>query len=285
MKPLLFVVMTAVAAAAAAEPDFESMFRTFKATYGKVYETATEETKRFEAFVDNIQMSAAIQAANPFATFGITVRSDVFGTESRSGRTSVNRPKGAALRSQRQVLIMSADDKAQAQGAAIDWRTKGVVGPVLSEGDCGGDWAIAAAGNIEGVWAASGRPFVSVSAQELLLCDSLSSGCSGGGSDPTRAFQWLTQFNNGTIATAASLPWNTLAPQCPSNYASLPAAATIRGYINLEQSEDAIAAYVYANGPVIVSLDTSSWATYQGGIFTDCASQEFDNFDNVLGWV
>ena len=54
---------------------------------------------------------------------------------------------------------------------SFDWREHNVVSPVKDQGSVGSCWAFSTIGNIEGQWALSGRPLVSLSAELLVDCD------------------------------------------------------------------------------------------------------------------
>ena len=55
---------------------------------------------------------------------------------------------------------------------SLDWRDEGVVSSVKDQGSVGSCWAFSTVGNIEGQWAKSGKPLLSLSAELLVDCDS-----------------------------------------------------------------------------------------------------------------
>ena len=62
---------------------------------------------------------------------------------------------------------------------SVDWRTKGVVTPVKSEGSCGSCWAMSATQAIESAYAIATGALRSLSVQQVLECflDCAAGGC------------------------------------------------------------------------------------------------------------
>lgn len=69
---------------------------------------------------------------------------------------------------------------------SIDWRDKYYVAPVMNQGACGADWAIAAIGAVEGAYAVQNDYRLDfynqywLSVQQLLDCTGESDNCEGG---------------------------------------------------------------------------------------------------------
>lgn len=55
---------------------------------------------------------------------------------------------------------------------SFDWRDKGVVTDVKDQGSVGSCWAFSTVGNVESQWALGGHNLTSLSAEQLVDCDS-----------------------------------------------------------------------------------------------------------------
>ena len=55
---------------------------------------------------------------------------------------------------------------------SFDWRERGVVSSVKDQGSVGSCWAFSTVGNVEGQWALAGHNLTSLSAEQLVDCDS-----------------------------------------------------------------------------------------------------------------
>ena len=160
---------------------------------------------------------------------------------------------------------------AAAQGntsVEIDWRTKGAVGPVENEGQCGSDWAFSAKGAVEGEhFLATGKLQV-LSAQELVDCAGVTGaqGCNGG--LPEDGLRFIKA--HGSVASSA-YPYTARDGQCKKTTAGV--AAKIGGILRSPIGDDAaLLAMLQSHGPVSVVIDGNWIPEYRGGIQSNCGS-------------
>ena len=258
--------------------DYRSLFEGFKAKHGKKYPTKTVENARFDVFVENMLKAEGLGASNPLASFGVNAFSDL--TQSEFRRTHHN---GRDHYAARPAVEGEDTTTGVSAGQKIDWREKGAVTAVKNQGQCGSCWAFSSTGNIEGQHFIKNHELVSLSEQELVSCDTLCDGCNGGLMDS--AFEWLIHAKGGEIDTEASYPYvsgNGVAPTCKANGHT--AGAKVTSYKNIAHNENAIADYLFANGPVSIAVDATSWQTYTGGIMTNCISQQVDHGVLAVGF-
>ncbi|XP_040608167.1 cathepsin S isoform X2 [Mesocricetus auratus] len=158
---------------------------------------------------------------------------------------------------------------------SMDWREKGCVTEVKSQGSCGSCWAFSAVGALEAQLKLKTGKLVSLSAQNLVDCSTEekygNKGCDGG--FMTEAFQYV--IDNGGIDSDASYPYKATAEKC--HYDSKGRAATCSRYVELPfGDEEALKEAVANKGPVSVGIDAShpSFFLYQSGVYDDPSCTE-----------
>lgn len=164
----------------------------------------------------------------------------------------------------------------------VNWVKRGAVTPVSDQGYCGGACvAFAITGNVEGVNFVTNRRLIPLSAQEIVSC--AHDGCCGGW--PQTSFDWLLNHTHGRLCTAASFPFNSSSGNsgaaCRTNCTT---GAIIEAQISIAQSEAAIATSLVMTGPVLVSVDASTWSEYTGGVMTNCTFQYLSHTAVAVGY-
>jgi len=285
MKTLLIAALLASCVLATGERDYEAMFREFKSTHLKAYDTVADESLSFQTFVENMKIAEELQASNPLATFGVNQFADMSEAEFSTRFLDAAYYQRVLSETYEEIEAPIAD-QIEARGNAIDWRSKGAVTPVKNQGSCGSCWAFSTTGNIEGQWFIQHKKLTPLSEQELVSCDKTDSGCNGGLMD--NAFNWLIRNRKGQIVTQASYPYVSGSgsnPACRTGELDrMTVGATITGYNHLAKSEDTLAASVLKVGPIAIALDASSFKSYTGGIVTNCISKTMNHGVLAVGF-
>ena len=183
------------------------------------------------------------------------------------------------------IAILLAADASHAMQLpdAFDWRDHGAVTGVKDEGLCSGSWAFSAAEVVEGQWFLAGHPLESLSAQELISCDSdrNTGGCDGG--NPLHGLQSMLSRTNGTLRSASTYPFNSSEGKAPRCNGSLlhpkgaSASAHFSSWLIIDQfNETAMAHSLVNNGPIGVCMQGDPmFLSYRGGVITHCPNPTF----------
>jgi hypothetical protein len=191
----------------------------FKTLYRKNY-TTLEEIRRFEIFQKNLKRAEELNAADPYAEYGVTQFMDLSPEEFRARYLMTN--LNATIPRPNQFFDIPHVDPS-ALPPAFDWRSKGVITSVYNQGSCGSCWAFSVTENIESMWAIAGHGLVSLSMQQLVDCDGSDGGCQGGW--PEHAFEWVIQ--NGGLDAYSTYPYYGYQKGCSAPGSP---AASISGY-------------------------------------------------------
>jgi C1A family cysteine protease len=142
------------------------------------------------------------------------------------------------------------------------WKT------VKNQGQCGSCWAFSATAAFEARYAESkGSKTVDTlfAEQELVDCDTKSSGCNGGWMD--YAFEYLE--SNG-FCTEEQYPYTARDGTCSDSKCS--SGPTEKAFIDIPAKNEDSLLKELSNGPVSVAVDASTWSFYAGGIMSSCGS-------------
>jgi len=84
MKAVYALSLLAAAASALTFKD-DPFWKSYKSTFGKTYETDSEERRRYDVFNANMQKAAEFNAMDELAHYGMTTVSDRFPEELYGG--------------------------------------------------------------------------------------------------------------------------------------------------------------------------------------------------------
>ena len=146
----------------------------------------------------------------------------------------------------------------------IDWRTKGAVGPVENEAQCGSDWAFSAKGAVEGEHFLATGMLQVLSAQQLVDCSHElgAQGCNGG--LPEDGLLYIKKY--GAVASPA-YPYTARDGTCKKATVVAKIGGLLRSHIG---DDAALLAMLQSHGPVSVVIDGNWIPDYRGGVQSSC---------------
>lgn len=167
---------------------------------------------------------------------------------------------------------------------AIDWREHNIVGAVRNQGHCGSCWAHAAVETVESIRARQTGFITPLSVQQLVSCDTLDSGCSGG--LPNNAYRYIQQMG---LQSEESYPYTSGEDNNNGLCRDASPLALSRGWVTgfkdiARRDEDALREVV-SNHPVSVAVDATKWQFYKSGVFNhnNCGT-ELNHAVQIVGY-
>ncbi|XP_077184413.1 cathepsin W isoform X2 [Paroedura picta] len=250
------------------------IFQDFMIQFNKTYRSQEERAHRFNAFVQNLKVSCALQASEVgTAKYGVTLFSDLTETEFEKmfGIPYPSHPPGL----KKSVKPFKEGQK------SCDWRKCGAITEVKKQGTCRSCWAFAAVSNIEALWNIHCHLPRNLSVQEIVDCTRCGSGCVGG--YPWEAFQ--TVLNHSGLSESGSYPYVDKEQQCRKNREK--PVAWIHDYEFLSRDEKHIAQVVASRGPVAALMNVQVLKLYQKGIIQrpeDCSPLHLTHAVLIVGY-
>nr|XP_008532210.1 PREDICTED: cathepsin W [Equus przewalskii] len=228
--------------------ELKEVFTLFQIQYNRSYSSPAEYAHRLDIFARNLAQAQRLQEDDlGTAEFGVSPFSDL--TEEEFGQLYGHRRAAAGAPHVGRKVESEKWEKTVPQ--TCDWqKAAGVISSVKNQEMCNCCWAMAAAGNIEALWAITYHQSVEVSIQQLLDCDRCGNGCKGG-------FVWdafLTVLNNSGLASEKDYPFRGDAKRHRCQ-AKKPKVAWIQDFIRLPEDEQKIAEYLATHGPITVTIN------------------------------
>jgi len=282
MKVFLLLVL-ALATVALSQPveNLDDEWHNFKITYEKEYEDEEEETLRKKVFMDNHKFvqehNAKYQNGEVTYKVGINKFADLTAKEFASMMNGFRVPEGYE-RSGKEFNITQDLELP----TTVDWRKKGAVTGVKSQGDCGSCWAFSATGSLEGqTYLKKGHKLISLSEQNLIDCSQAegNGGCGGGNMD----YAFVYVYNNKGIDTEKSYPYEGEDDKCRYNPNNK--GAEVTGLVDIPSgSEQDLQQAVAQVGPISVAIDANhdSFGLYASGVYNEPACSSYDLGHAVL---
>jgi cathepsin L len=163
---------------------------------------------------------------------------------------------------------------------SVDWTTKGAVTPVKNQGQCGSCWAFSTTGSTEGAWKLAGNALASLSEQQLVDCDKVDDGCSGGLMD--NGFKFLK--SNGACSES-SYPYKATDGTCKQSSCDMVIpAGGVTGYTDVSGESDLESAVAQQPVSVAIEADQSGFQLYSSGVFTGSCGTQLDHGVLAVGY-
>lgn len=163
-----------------------------------------------------------------------------------------------------------------------DWRQKGAVTDIQSQGRCGCCWAFAAVAAIESNFVIQYNERLNFSEQYFVNC--IKYGCNGG--NPIKVFSYL---KNNSIPLESDLPFKGREESC-SDVSTTSYYTVACGYVSegkdyknpgIKKIKEALCKY----GPIVVAMrSTRAFHAYKGGIYDEIAKGKTNHAVLIVGW-
>jgi hypothetical protein len=260
MKTAIIIALVGLAATAlfmtsGPSSSVETEFRSFLESHRVGYGTTGEYSYRLGVFADNLNRIEQLNRENPQATFAVNMFADRT-TEEMKVMMGFNAPAKSA-----QPVHTPAKN-----GESVNWAS--MWDSVKNQGSCGSCWAFSATAAFEARYQlahGSKHADLSFAEQELVDCDTQSSGCNGGLMD--FAFEYL---QNKGFCQESEYPYTARDGTCQDTKCT--SGPQDKAFTDIPAgNEDALLAEL-ANGPVSVAVDANTWSFYSGGIMSKCGS-------------
>lgn len=250
----------------------EEAFNTWSSTQNKAYSSPNERLFRMAVFYANVLKIASLNMQNDF-TAKLNQFADMTPAEFKVKYT------GYKFDMKQKDVEESLSQSVNANPAAIDWRTKGVLNPVKDQGQCGSCWAFSTIGSLEPAWKLAGNQLGSFSEQQLVDCSTKfgNMGCNGGLMD--YGFEYLEKFG---WQTEADYPYKAVDQKCA--YDATKVVAKLVSYKDVAANDCGALETAVAQQPISIAVDAESWQFYDSGIIKKNCGTSLDHGVVAVGY-
>ena len=196
---------------------------------------------------------------------------DIIDDDEEEETTTDAPTNGTLLGAVKKNATRNTTSKRFALPKSVDWRKTGAVTGVKNQGKCGGCWAFAASGALEGLHYIKNKKLVSFSDQQMIDCSALygNQGCDGG--LMTLAFQYTADYG---IEPEKGYEYAAKVDKCKHN--SQRVAFKNSGFKEVPANNTKALKLAVSRQPVSVGIEANSMTLqlFKSGVITaDCGTQ------------
>jgi len=253
----------------------ETQFEAFTVKYGKSYKDQEELQFRFQQYRRAAAFVNAHNAQGSSFSLEINEFADLTEEEFRAKYlTSFPESKQRKLKSS---ILPTGDLPEQ-----VDWASFGAVSSIQNQGSCGGCWAFATVGAIEGLLYIQNKTLYQLSPQQLIDCSSSfgNEGCNGGLMDD--AFKYVLQA--GGVETEKDYPFRRHNGKCQADEKKY--VGRIQSYADVPIRNELQLKAAVAQQPVAVGIQASqgTFMYYHSGVISSGCGTNLDHAVLVVGY-
>ncbi|XP_043289980.1 cathepsin O-like [Venturia canescens] len=269
------------------------LFESYIVRYNKSYRhKPSEYDKRFERFQRSlryIEKMNELRDSEDSALYGQTEFSDMsedeFLTEALRPDLSVRGQRHLRSSYHKEHRCNDVNKNLVKRATPIplkfDWRIRGAVTPVRSQGTCGACWAFSTVECIESMIAIKNGTLRSYSVQEMIDCAGNSNfGCEGG--DICSLLNWLL-LNKVPILPEKIYPVTGKSDACKLDKSKISTVRvtdfTCDSYVG---AEDDLLSSLVNHGPVAAAVNALAWQNYLGGIIKFHCDGAFTSLNHAV---
>ena len=170
----------------------------------------------------------------------------------------------------------------------VDWRTKGVVGAIRNQQQCGSCFAFSAVEAVESLYAINTSKLVNMSVQQIVSCDTKdgNAGCKGGIMDPVFSF-----IKNNGLRSDEDYPYTSGKGddgECLEVFIGSNALKPgwVTGFKDIPHGREDLLRLAVAQQPVSVAVDATFFQFYSSGIYSSemCSKEHLNHAVVLVGY-